>query len=454
MRIATIVKHQVTLPVHVKDLFSWFSREGAFYRLIPPWQKIALISRDPGLEAGNRTVFRIFAGPFSLVWIAEHVDYEVEQSFTDMQIRGPFRYFRHQHTFRKLEGDSSSMEDTIRFIPPGGPLLDVLLRRFFKKSIKSMLRYRARVLFNDLTCLSHYNLPPKRILIAGGSGFIGQELSSFLRTQGHSVYSLTRLKTTPHDIAWDVEKKELDPQAIEGFDIIINLAGESIAKGRWNAAKKARILSSRIESTRLLVETMNKVEKKPEVFVSASAIGIYGIHPQEECSENTPKGRSFLADVCAQWEEEAQKAPCRVVNTRFGLVLSPKGGALKKMLLPFSLGLGGNLGDGTQKMSWISLDDVLYGMYHVIANAEIQGPVNFVTEHSVTNAEFTKSLGAVLKRFTLFPLPRFLIRILFGQMGEETLLGSAEVTPSTLSLTDYTFAYPTIKKALEHMLRR
>jgi len=451
MHIATLLKHQVTLPVDSATLFSWFGREGAFLRLTPPWRKIILISRDPGLEAGNRTHFTVKVGPFTSDWVSEHVDYELNEFFTDMQIKGPFSYWRHLHRFRALSDDSSIMEDTVRYIPPGGPIIHFFFRRMIKRQIKSLFRYRARILFNDFTCITKYQLPPKKILIAGGSGFIGTELSAFLKISNHEVFLLTRNPKDERDIHWNPAEQTLNPEDVEGFDIFINLSGENIGSKKWTSSRKKAIRESRIESTKLLADTINRLKNPPQTFVCASAFGYYGTDVSEPVDESGASGNSFLASVCKEWEEEAQKAQCRVVNTRFGLVLSPKGGALKQMLPAFKLGIGGTIGSGTQKVSWITIDDLIYQMYHVLCTDSIRGPVNFVTGDTITNEQFTKRLGRVLRRPTFCRVPKKIIQLLFGKMGEETLLASTSALPKKLLDTGATFAYPTIKKALEHL---
>lgn len=450
MRVATHVKHQVTLPINAHALFEWFGREGVFSRLTPPWEQVTLLSRDPGLEAGNRTHFIVKEGPFSFPWVSEQVDYEFNESFTDMQIKGPFSYWHHLHRFRYLTEDSSIMEDTVRYIPPGGPLVQLLFRRRIKHKIKTVFRYRSRVLFNDLTCVTRYDIHPLRILIAGGTGFIGKELEAFLISCGHTVSLLTRHPTKPHHIAWDPTKGQLDPKDVEGFDVWINLAGENITT-RWTTAKKESIRASRIDATRLLAATINHLSSPPATFISASAIGYYGTKTPSPVNETGSPGDSFLASVCTEWEAEAQKANCRVVIPRFGVVLSPKGGMLKQMLPTFRLGLGGVIGTGEQRISWITLDDLLYQMYHVICTKEIEGPVNFVTENEVTNEEFTRLLSKTIHRPSFFTIPQAIIRLFFGQMGEETILSSATVLPKKLGETGSTFAYPTLSKAFEHL---
>lgn len=296
-----------------------------------------------------------------------------------------------------------------------------------------------------------------RILIAGSSGLIGSELVPFLRDEGHTVHRLVRryTKLSDDERSWDPEHKKLDPQILESYDAIINLAGTNIADSRWNDSIKKEILKSRVESTRLLTEVLTQLPKPPKVFISASAIGFYGDRGEDPATETTPSGKGFLAKVCREWEhaaEAAAKAGIRVVTPRIGVVLAAQGGAFKKMLMPFKLGVGGVIGTGNQYMSWVTLDDLLR-IFHLILNDDnIKGPLNAVTSFPVTNREFTKTLGNVLNRPTLFTLPAFAVRMAFGEMADEMLLSGVKAVPVKLQKAGYTFLYPQLEPALKHLI--
>lgn len=234
-------------------------------------------------------------------------------------------------------------------------------------------------------------------------------------------------------------------------------AGENIASARWTDAMKQRIRDSRVKGTRLLADSLAKLKQKPEVFVCASAIGYYGNRGDEVVDETSPPGSSaeFLPPVCEEWEAATlptREAGIRVVNLRFGVVLSPKGGALEKMLLPFQLGGGGILGDGKQWMSWVALDDAVGAIQHVLATDSLEGPTNAVSPHPVKNAEYTSTLGKVLWRPTILPMPAFAARLAFGQMADELLLSSTRVKPTKLEATNYRFRFPELEPALRHLL--
>lgn len=294
-----------------------------------------------------------------------------------------------------------------------------------------------------------------RVLVSGSSGPIGAALLPKLREQGYEVVRLVRRPLSfDQDIQWD-PAQALDPAAVSGFDAVIHLAGEPIV-GRWTDAKKRRIHESRAAGTRTLANALAKAAQKPRVFVSASAIGFYGNRGDETLREDSSSGHDFLSAVCRDWEANAQaavQAGIRTVQTRFGLILSPDGGALPKMLPAFRLGLGGNMGNGRQWWSWIHIADVTGGILHVLNNDSVQGPVNFVAPNPVTNAAFTKALAAVLHRPALFPVPAFAARLAFGQMADELLLSSQRVQPAKLVASGYRFEYTELGKALENLLR-
>jgi uncharacterized protein len=297
-----------------------------------------------------------------------------------------------------------------------------------------------------------------RVLISGSTGLVGSALCTALTAAGHEITRLVREspRSRQQEVHWDPQKGTIDAAKLEGFDAVVHLAGESIAAGRWTDKQKARIRESRVRGTTLLCETLAKLKSKPQVLVCASAIGFYGDRGETIVDETSPPGTDmFLVDVCQEWEgatQGASAAGIRVVNLRFGVVLSPKGGALAKMLLPFKLGAGGVLGDGKQYMSWIALDDAVGAIQHVIKSEAAHGPVNAVSPNPVTNYVFTKTLGKVLVRPTIFPVPAFAARLAFGQMADELLLASTRVQPVKLLETGYAFRYPELEGALRHVL--
>jgi len=296
-----------------------------------------------------------------------------------------------------------------------------------------------------------------RILVTGSSGLVGSALVPLLTTGGHEVTRLVRRPPGSGEVAWDPSAGRVDPKVLEGFDAVVHLAGENIAEGRWNDAKKARIRRSRVHPTRLLAEGLSRHERRPAALICASAVGFYGDRGEEILGEDAGRGAGFLSDVCSEWEAAASpaaEAGIRVAHLRFGVILSAAGGALRKMLAPFKMGLGGRIGDGRQYMSWISIDDAAGAILHALRVPAVEGPVNAVAPEPVTNARYTRALGRVLSRPTIFPVPAFAARLAFGEMADALLLASTRAVPRRLSETGYDFRHADLDTALRHLLGR
>ncbi|MFL6227475.1 MAG: TIGR01777 family oxidoreductase [Pyrinomonadaceae bacterium] len=299
-----------------------------------------------------------------------------------------------------------------------------------------------------------------KIIVTGASGLVGSSLVPSLVGRGHEVTQLVRRKSKDagggvREVEWQPERGEIDAASLEGHDAAVHLAGENIAGGRWTDEKKRRIRDSRVLGTRLLAETLAQLNAKPRAFVSASAIGYYGERGDEILTEASAPGAGFLPDVCREWEaatEAASAAGIRTALLRFGVILSADGGALAKMLLPFKLGVGGNVGSGKQYYSWIALDDVVDIIHLALADDNLSGAVNVVAPEPATNAEFTKALGRALGRPTIFPAPAFGLRLAFGEMADALLLASERVLPERLRAAGYEFKYPKLDGALRHVL--
>lgn len=297
-----------------------------------------------------------------------------------------------------------------------------------------------------------------KILLSGASGLLGSALSHTLTDNGHEIFRLVRRPLDDdHAIYWKPSAGALDSASVDSFDIVIHLGGANLAEGRWTESRKRILVDSRVNSTRLLATTLASLDKKPNLFICASATGFYGDRGDELLTEDAAAGQGFLADLTKQWEQAcapAVQAGLRTVNLRFGIVLSPEGGALRKMLLPFKLGIAGKLGSGDQYWSWISLNDVVGAVQHVIANKSIAGPVNVTAPSPVTNAEFTKTLGRVLNRPTIFPAPAFALKLAMGEMADEALLSSQRVIPRTLADSGYDFIHADLETTLRQLLNR
>jgi uncharacterized protein len=294
-----------------------------------------------------------------------------------------------------------------------------------------------------------------KILVTGASGLIGLGVVKRLADNGHTVLPLTRNRSGPPP-RWDPATGVIDLGQGLSFDAVVHLAGENIA-GRWTAEKKRRIRDSRVQGTRLLCEALTRRPKPPQVLLCASAIGIYGNRSDEMLDEGSASGAGFLAEVCREWEAAALSAAekgIRVVNLRLGIVLTPRGGALKAMLWPFRLGLGGRVGNGQQYLSWITLGDLERAADHALRCDQLQGPVNLVAPNPVTNQEFTRTLAHALNRPACLPMPGFVARTLFGEAADELLLASARVLPTRLRETGFQFEHPDLESALGELLKR
>jgi uncharacterized protein (TIGR01777 family) len=297
-----------------------------------------------------------------------------------------------------------------------------------------------------------------RILVSGSHGLVGKALIGSLTPDGHQIVRLVRGKVSDAaEVEWHPNHGKIDAASLEGFDAVVHLAGESIASGRWSDEKKGAIRDSRIKGTTLLSEALAQLSHPPSVFLSASAIGYYGDRGDEVLTEKSAAGNDFLSSVCVEWEKATRAGAekgIRTINTRFGIILDENEGALGKMLTPFRMGIGGRIGNGRQWMSWIAIDDVVNGLKYLIEDGSVSGPVNFVAPNAVTNAEFTKTLGSVLSKPTLFPIPAFGARLAFGEMADALLLSSQRVEPRVLNEKGFVFRWPLLEPALRHLLTK
>jgi uncharacterized protein (TIGR01777 family) len=291
-----------------------------------------------------------------------------------------------------------------------------------------------------------------KIAIAGASGLVGSALIPALARDAAAITRLVRHAPRAGEIEWHPNQDEVSPKSLEDFEVIINLSGENLASGRWTDDLKRKIRDSRVSGTHLLSEAIAKLETKPRVFVCASATGIYGDRDDEVLDEQSESGGGFLAGVCREWEkacEPATKAGVRVVNLRFGPILAREGGMLAKLLTPFKMGMGGKVGTGRQYISWVALDDAVNAIKLVINDQSVQGPLNVVSPHPVTNEELTKTLGHVLNRPTALAMPAFAARLAFGEMADEMLLVSQRVMPKKLLSAGFQFQFSELERAIK-----
>lgn len=294
-----------------------------------------------------------------------------------------------------------------------------------------------------------------RVLVSGSTGLLGSAVVQALEARDDIVLRLVRSSkdTGEEEVLWDIENQSIDRDKLEGIDAVIHLAGEPIAGPRWTVAKKRKIRDSRVQGTKLLTDALLHLDNPPKHYLCASAIGFYGDRGDTVLTEDASPGDGFLSSVCREWEAAAQpaaNASIRVVNMRFGVVLSGKGGALPLMLKPFKMGVGGQVGNGKQYMAWITRDDLVGVVLHILDHPEISGAVNVVAPEPVTNKAFTKIMGNVLNRPTAIPTPAFAVRMALGEMADEMLLASARVVPDKLKGTEYVYRFPDLETALRH----
>lgn len=440
-------------------LFAWHERPGAFERLSPPWDRPRVLSAEGGIRDGARVRLSVRTGPVRTTWELEHEGYQAGRQFCDVMRRGPFAAWRHVHAFRP-HPLGSELEDRIDCALPGGWLGAALGGGHTQRTLERVFRYRHAVTAGDLARHAPWaDQPRRRVAITGASGFLGSALAAFLSTGGHTVVRVGRGPVRPGvvDVSWDPARGVLDHRALAGVDAVIHLAGAPIAR-RWTVAHRAAIRDSRVAGTRLLADTLARLDRPPAVLLSGSAIGFYGSQGDTLLDEQSPAGTGFLAEVGRAWEAAtagAEAAGIRVVHLRTGIVQGAAGGALAVQRLPFALGVGGRLGTGRQWLSPIALDDEIGAIHHCLMDDRLRGPVNLVGPEPVTNAECTRTLARVLHRPALAAVPGWALRLAMGtDMANETVLASQRVHPGVLLAHGFTFRFPTLESMLRFELGR
>lgn len=453
-----IFKRVVRIERPAAEVFAWHERPGAFGRLCPPWERVEVTRHVGGIRDGARVSLRTKVGPIWAKWEIVHRDYIAGRQFRDVLMSGPFARWEHLHRIDPLGPGACELTDEIHYRLPLGLLGRLGGAAFTRRQLERMFTYRHAVTKADLELGS--SDPRKCILVSGASGLVGRSLEAFLLTQGHTVRSLVRRQPQkPNEFNWDPVRGKMDPAALAGVDAVVHLGGANVAGGRWTAARKAEILSSRVDGARTLAAGIAALaaSERPEVFVSAAAVGFYGERADERLDEHAALGAGFLAGVCAAWEHELaaiEQLGVRTVALRTGVVLSPAGGALAKMLPAFLMGVGGRLGAGRQWMSWITPDDLCAMYERAITDRAWRGAYNAVAPEPVTNAAFTLVMAQVLRRPAVLPVPTVVLRAVFGKMADETLLASTRAVPGRLQAAGFTWRQPELERALRHVLGR
>ncbi|MGE4560651.1 MAG: TIGR01777 family oxidoreductase [Desulfobulbus sp.] len=445
-------------PCTARELHDWHSRPGALERLIPPWENTRVIERSGSIDPGGRTVLRLHAGPIPYLWHARHVENVPGVMFRDIQERGPFAAWTHTHRFSDTP-EGALLEDEIEYRLPGQALWFGLADAPVKKMLNRVFAYRHAILRDDILLHRRCGSRPLRILITGASGVLGSALRPLLTTGGHEVWTLVR-RSPEHgcnEIHWNPTEGQLDLAGQPPFDAVIHLAGDNIGEGRWTREKKKQVIDSRVQGTGLIARTIATLAVKPKVFLSASAVGFYGNCLDCCMREEDRAGADFISDVCSLWEHSArpaEEAGIRTVFMRIGVVLSPRGGALQRLLSTSALGFSRGFGDGGQYISWIGINDMVGAVLHTLCCEQLEGPVNIAAPEPVTNGELMRTLARVLRR-PLFPaVPAGLLKTIYGQMASEVLLGSCRVATDKLQQSGYVFRHPALEPALRQLLGR
>ncbi|AMV23469.1 Epimerase family protein [Gemmata sp. SH-PL17] len=455
------------MPVSAEELYAWHARPLAFQRLQPPWEDARIIKQEGtfGKDGFRITIRTRTVGPLRGTWVADAFDFQPGLRFQDRALEGPFASWHHTHLMVPGDAGTSVLEDTIEYRLPLGIAGRALAGGIVRERLAAMFAYRHFITASDLRRHAKFAHKPRlTIAVTGSRGLIGSELVPFLTTGGHQVVRLlTGDATPPYDdgtkwVAWKPDQP-LATDTFDGVDAVIHLAGDNVAEGRWTDAKKQKILDSRTGPTRAIAQSIAALplDRRPKVFVCASAVGFYGNRGEEELTEGSPAGEGFFPQVAKVWEDAcvpAQDAGVRTAYMRIGVAISPKSGALGKQLLPFKMGVGAVLGDGKQWVPWITVNDVVGAIYHTLMSDEIRGPVNTVGPNPVTNRTFTKTLGRVLSRPAFFWLPGVALRAVFGGVADDALLASMKARPAKLATNGFTFDHPDLEPALRFLLGR
>ena len=457
-----VYKHVAAYDAPVDDVWAWYDSPGAFRRIMPEWEGIRPVQAG-ALVDGAKTKFRVQLGPLRPMWIARHYGVVSGEVFNDVMEKGPFGKWDHEHRFVSTGSATSEIHDTIEWKLPFHPLTFWTAPFTVKGRMNQMFAYRTLRVQEDLKRIALYADRPKQsVLISGSTGLIGMQLTAFLQAAGHEVTRLVRPSTKlPSDVqhepcvVWNDQTGEVLEGSMEGFDTVIHLAGAGIGDKRWNAQRKALIESSRTVPTEKLVHLFSQLEQPPKTFLCGSAVGIYGNRGDEELTEESAPGDNFLATTCLNWEAAgaaAKDAGIRTAWIRTGIVTTPMGGALQKLLLPAQLGAGGPAGGGRQYYSWISLDDQIYATYHLMMNEDCEGVYNFTAPQPVTQKQYAKALGRVLRRPAFAPAPGFMLKIMLGEMAQALVLDGQRVLPNRLLESGYVFQHSDLESCLRQCL--
>lgn len=491
---ATTFEKRLALPCSARRLFRYHAAPGAFARLTPAFETAEVEKPLARLEDGEEAVIRVGVGPVKIRWVAHHErvhdgvtrtfppgdPFAGAAGFDDVMLQGPASSWRHEHRFvpdgsAGIDGEGCTLVDRVHWsaLPGGGLVVGARLPKLFAA--------RHAITAGDLQLERDLGEPsPSVVAVSGSTGLIGSELTALLQVLGHTVCPLVRVRRaddvttpardTPGAIGWHPESGAIDSDAAVAivkrhgpFAAVVHLAGENIADGRLTDEKKARLRAQRVDHTRALAASFAALPTPPRAFVGACAVGFYGHRPGETLTEHSPRGEGFLSDLCADWEDailsagastsSTTTATMRSVSVRVGIALSPRGGALQKILPIFQAGLGGRLSDGTAMMPAVGVDDLADIFTRAVFDERLRGPVNGVGPDALSNRDYTAALAEVLGRPALFPVPAPALRLALGELGTH-VLDDMNVVPEALLKVGHRFRHPTVTHALRQLLGR
>lgn len=445
-----VLRRSQWVPRPPDEVFAFFQRPENLGRLTPSDLGFEILTPKPvPMRAGALIDYVVRPFGFPWRWRTRIETYDPPFSFSDVQLKGPYARWHHVHRFEPERG-GTRMTDEVRYRLPAGPFGGVAAP-LVERELERIFDFRARAVSRMFPDRGGKTM---NVVIAGGSGFLGRRLERELLQRGDKVAVLSRAGGEG-TVRWDGRGGGEWEESLEGADAVVNLAGAGVADRPWTQSRRRELTDSRLLSTRALVEAIGRRRRKPRVLVNASAVGYYGDRADETLREDSPPGAGFLADLCSRWEAAARGAEAHGVRTallRIGVALGAEGGALKRMLLPFKLGLGGRLGTGEQWMPWVHADDVVGLALACLSDERLSGPVNAVAPELATNAQFTRELGRALRRPTPFPVPAAVLRLALGEMSQ-ILLSSQRVVPSAARSAGYSFRHPLLDEALSSVLR-
>lgn len=455
---------KTTMPCDARTLYNWHARPGALERLTPPWQQVRVVERRRGEDhprIGNGAIARMAVGlgPVSMPWVAEHFDHDPPEGFSDRQLSGPFGSWTHRHGFIDNGDGTSELDDRIEYRAPAGMVGSVLLGGKLAGDLDRLFWFRHERTRRDLE--RHVDSgEPKTIAIAGSSGMIGSALAAFLSTGGHHVIRLVRDRAEPDPTDgieqrwWDPAGRSISPYTLSGVDVVVNLCGENIAGGRWTEKRKASLERSRVGPTSLLARTIASLPAadRPRVLINASGAHAYGDRGDEPLTETSGWGDGFLASLVRKWEAATRPAEAvgvRVVHARLGMVLGAGGGALKALMTPTRVGLGGPIGSGRQWWPWIGLDDAVGALHHAMNHEDLAGAVNICAPNPATANDVASAIAEAARRPAILGLPATAARAVMGEeMAGDMLLASTRAEPTRLGETGFRWLRPTLAGAI------